>query len=150
MRLCGTLRATLDDGPVALHVEGDVDGSALRVADEERGVTLFRLGELVMEGLRLEENGALEIARMVFEDLQAMDRGGEEQRLMQGRYTEILALSYHDNRLDVGITHSDEVTSTVYITPEGDLESRGVLTTSLQALRESSEATEDSPPLRWR
>jgi hypothetical protein len=131
-------------------VAGEVTGTRLGIADEARGVTLFELGELHLEDLKLDQRGALEIARLEFGEMRAVDRGSEEQRLLQAQAIRIRALAYRDNTLDVGAIASEGVASSLYLTPAGDLVARGVLTTSLEGLRESGEAADESEPLKWR
>ena len=132
------------------NLTGELAGAGLRVADEARGLTLFELEALLLEGLGLDESGALEIARLDFDAMRAVDRGSEEQRLVQGRNLQVHGLKLHDNVLDVGAIVGEEVLSRLYLTPEGDLVSRGVLTASLEGLLQGRDDAAETEPLKWR
>ena len=147
-------QGTVDAGDFAdaltFDLTGQVAGAGLRVADEARGLTLFELEALLLDGLALDESGALAIARLDFDAIRAVDRGSEEERLLQGQDMQVLALEYGNNTLQVGAISGEEVFSRIYLTPEGELVSRGVLIASLEALREGGDETAEADPFNWR
>jgi hypothetical protein len=146
--------AGLDQSPT-FTVSGDVTGSGLGVTDEQRQLTLMQLEALALREVSLNEKAELLINHLAVTNLQALDRGEEDQRLLFGQDVQVQALDYHDDRLAVGAIRGENVVSTVRLTAEGELVSQGVLSASLETLRTGgdvdteAEAAAESA-LQWR
>lgn len=146
----GTLKASGYPDLLTYSVAGDWKGTGLGIADRARGITLIELSEFLAGGLSTDERGALAIAELELDTIRAVDRGGEEQQLLQGRKMRVRDLEYRDNALRVGSIFGEDVVSNLYFTADSGLVARGVLTTSLETLRTKQDDAEQAPPLQWR
>jgi hypothetical protein len=138
------LKSGPEDAPEWL-LQGDLALDALGVFDPVRELSLLTLGSARLTGLELNTaSTAVWIPTMKLQQLGAINTGTDESRWLFGEDLLITDLRYGDDLLQVGAINGTGLRSAARITAEGELESQGVLTTSLGALASSSPPSEET------
>jgi len=124
-------------------VKGDLALDALGLFDPVRELSLLSLGVARLNGLEFNTaSTAVFLPRLVLEQIGAISPDSDESQWLYGEKFLITDLRYGGDLLEVDTIDGTGVRSQARLTAEGELESQGVLSTSLEALASQAPATE--------